>query len=51
MSLPNVDRGFDTNHIMTVGVNLPISRCPTLEKRVAFVRNALDRLRGTALVA
>jgi predicted permease len=42
----NVDRGFDTNHTMTVGVNLPISRYPTPEKRVEFVRTALDRLKA-----
>ncbi|HEY3129501.1 MAG TPA: ABC transporter permease [Acidobacteriota bacterium] len=45
VNLLNVDRGFDTNHIMTVGVNPPISRYPTPEKRVAFVRTALDRLK------
>jgi putative ABC transport system permease protein len=45
VNLLNVDRGFDTNHIMTVGVNLPISRYPTPQKRVAFVRTALDRLK------
>jgi predicted permease len=45
LNLLNVDRGFDTHHIMTGGVNLPLSRYPTPEKRVAFVRTALDRLR------
>jgi putative ABC transport system permease protein len=46
VNLLNVDRGFDTNHIMTVGVNLPISRYPTAENRVQFVRMALDRLKA-----
>ena len=46
VNLLNVDRGFDTNHIMTVGVNLPISRYPTPEKRVQFVRTVLDRLKA-----
>ena len=46
VNLLNVDRGFDTKHIMTVGVNLPISRYPTPEKRVEFVRTALDRLKA-----
>jgi putative ABC transport system permease protein len=45
VNLLNADRGFDTEHIMTVGVNPPISRYPTPQKRVAFVRSALDRLK------
>jgi predicted permease len=45
LNLLNADRGFDTNHIMTLGVNLPGSRYSTPEKRVAFVRAALDRLK------
>ncbi len=45
VNLLNVDRGFDTNHIMTVGVNLPMNRYPTPGTRVAFVRTALDRLK------
>ena len=45
LNLLNVDRGFDTNHIITAGVSLPNSRYPTPESRVAFVRTALDRLR------
>src|SRR5215472_3953075 len=45
VNLLNVDRGFDTNHIMTVGVNLRTTRYPTPESRVAFLRTALDRLR------
>jgi predicted permease len=45
VNLLNLDRGFDTNHIMTVDVNPPISRYPTSQKRVAFVRTALDRLK------
>jgi len=44
VNLLNVDRGFETNHIMTVGVNLPIRRYPALGQRVEFVRTALDRL-------
>jgi predicted permease len=46
VNLLNVDRGFDTNHIMTVGVNLPVSRYPTPDKRVEFVRTTLDRLKA-----
>src|SRR4030095_5124757 len=45
VNLLTVERGFDTNHIMTVGVNLPISRYPTPGKRVEFVRTALDHLK------
>jgi putative ABC transport system permease protein len=45
VNLLNADRGFETNHIITVGVNPPISRYPTPQKRIAFVRTALDRLK------
>jgi putative ABC transport system permease protein len=45
VNLLNVDRGFETNRIVTVGVNPPISRYPTPQKRVAFVRTTLDRLK------
>jgi predicted permease len=45
VNLLNVDRGFDTSHIMTVGVDLPDSRYPTPESRIAFVHTALDRFR------
>jgi putative ABC transport system permease protein len=45
VNLLNADRGFETHHILTAGVNLPISRYPALQQRVAFVRTALDRLK------
>jgi len=45
INLLNVDRGFDTNHIMTASVNLSPTRYPTPESRVAFLRTAVDRLR------
>ena len=45
VNLLHADRGFDAKHIMTVGVNLPIGRYPTPQKRVAFVRTAVDRLK------
>jgi predicted permease len=45
LNLLHVDRGFETNRIMTVGVNLPISRYATPQQRIAFVRVALDRLK------
>jgi putative ABC transport system permease protein len=44
-NLLNVDRGFDARQVVTVGVNPPDSRYPTLEKRVVFVRTVLDDLR------
>jgi len=43
--LLSVDRGFETNHVVTVGVSLPLSRYLTPQKRVAFVRTAVDRLK------
>lgn len=45
VNLLNVDRGFDAHQVVTAGVNPPISRYPTVEKRVAFVRTVLDQLR------
>jgi putative ABC transport system permease protein len=45
LNLLHADRGFDTHHIMTVGVNPPMNRYPTPGTRVAFVRTALDRLK------
>jgi predicted permease len=45
VNLLSVDRGFDTKHIMTFSVNLPISRYSTLENRVAFLHTAVDRLK------
>ena len=45
VKLLNVDRGFDARQVVTARVNLPLSRYPTLEKRVAFVRTVLDELR------
>jgi predicted permease len=45
VNLLSVDRGFDARQVVTVGVSPPVSRYPTLEKRIAFVRIALDDLR------
>ena len=45
INLLNVDRGFETNHIITVGVNPPISRYATPQTRIAFVRTTVDRLK------
>lgn len=46
VNLLTIDRGFDTTRVMTMAVSLPASRYPTLEKRLAFVRATLDRLRA-----
>ena len=43
--LLNVDRGFASDRILTVGLSLPFSRYPDLQQREAFVRNMLDRLK------
>src|SRR5262249_49174804 len=45
VDLLGVDRGFETNRIVTVDVNPPLSRYLTPQNRVAFVRTALDRLK------
>ena len=42
--LLDVDRGFDTQRIVTVNVNLPGTRYPDRDKRAAFLRSLLDRV-------
>jgi predicted permease len=41
--LLNVDRGFDTQRIVTVTVNLPGTRYPDREKRAAFLQSLVER--------
>jgi len=45
VNLLNVDRGFDSTHVITVDVNLASTRYPTIEKQIDFVRTAVERLR------
>ncbi|HEX4594525.1 MAG TPA: ABC transporter permease [Bryobacteraceae bacterium] len=42
--LIHVDRGFETQRIVTVGMNLPATRYPDRDKRAAFLRTLLDRV-------
>lgn len=42
--LLGVDRGFDTERIVTVNLNLPDNRYPDRDKRAAFMRSAEARL-------
>jgi putative ABC transport system permease protein len=42
--LLDVDRGFDTQRILTVDMDLPEPRYPTLEKRAAFSHDLLERV-------
>jgi predicted permease len=44
-NLLSVDRGFETQRVVTVTVNLPSSRYPNLEKRAVFLRTVLDHVR------
>ncbi len=43
--LLDVDRGFETQRIVTVAMNLPGTRYPDQEKRAAFLRSLLDRVK------
>jgi len=43
--LLEVDRGFDTQRIVTVSLNLPATRYPDIEKRGLFVHSLLDRVK------
>jgi putative ABC transport system permease protein len=43
--LLDVDKGFDTEHIVTVSLNLPASRYPNGQKRAAFLRSTETRIR------
>jgi putative ABC transport system permease protein len=45
-NLINVDRGFETQRIVTVTVNLPGSRYPDRDKRAIFLRSLLDRVKA-----
>ena len=44
--LLDVDRGFDTQRIVTVNLNLPTTRYPDREKRAAFLQSLLDRVKA-----
>ena len=44
--LLDVDRGFNTQRIVTVTVNLPNTRYPDREKRAAFLESLLDRVKA-----
>lgn len=44
MRLLDVDRGFDTQRILAVDMDLPETRYPTLEKRAAFSHDLLERV-------
>jgi putative ABC transport system permease protein len=43
--LLDVDRGFETQRIVTVSLNLPNTRYPNLEKRAAFLQSMLDHVK------
>jgi putative ABC transport system permease protein len=43
--LLRVDKGFDADRLMTVGLNLPGTRYPDLEKQQTFQRALLERVR------
>jgi len=44
VNLLHVDRGFATERILTVDLNLPDSRYPDLAKKVAFLRSTLEHV-------
>lgn len=46
VNLMGVNKGFETQHLITVGISLPNSRFPTLEKRTAFLDDVLARLQA-----
>jgi putative ABC transport system permease protein len=37
---------YSPDHILTLGINLPLKRYPTADKRAAWFRQSLDRLRA-----
>ena len=43
--LLHVDKGFDAEHVITVGINLPATRYPEIANRSAFVRGLIDDTR------
>jgi predicted permease len=42
--LMTVEKGFDTHQLVTVDLNVPVSRYPTLERRAAFLHMLLERI-------
>ena len=44
--LLDVDRGFETQRVVTVGLNLPSTRYPDREKRAAFLQLMLEQVQG-----
>ena len=46
VKLLHVDRGFEAERIVTVGLNLPGSRYSNLEKRAAFALSLLERVKS-----
>jgi putative ABC transport system permease protein len=46
LRLERIDRGFDAERVITVSLNLPVSRYPDLARRAVFVRGMLDRVRA-----
>ena len=44
VNLLNVDRGFETERIVTVDLNLPDNRYPDVEKKAAFLRILVERV-------
>ena len=45
VNLLHIDLGFDTQRIVTTDVNLVVARYFPLEKRLAFVRSAIEQIR------
>ncbi|HTA68803.1 MAG TPA: ABC transporter permease [Bryobacteraceae bacterium] len=44
--LLDVDRGFETQRVVTVGLNLPSTRYPDREKRAAFLQSMLEHVQA-----
>jgi putative ABC transport system permease protein len=44
--LLDVDRGFETQRIVTIGLNLPSTRYPDREKRAAFLQSMLEHVQA-----
>jgi predicted permease len=44
LRLMQVDKGFQVENVMTVGISLPDSRYPAMDKRVEFLRALLARV-------
>ena len=46
LTLYRMDMGFDSSHLLTMRLNLPLAKYPQREPRIAVYQRLEERLRG-----